>query len=263
MDLRFSEWRALEDCSFLPRGPGIYVIRNMEDNKKYVGQSVNLLKRVRVHFWAKNPVSYLHKAINCHGFKKFEVQFASVDEDLLSEAEVWCIKQFDTQAPRGYNLTWGGEGSTGYVMTQASKDKLSKSIKGLPKPADFGLKISAANRARWADPAARARQGELSRSRTLSEEAREKIRKAATGRVCKSIRQPVVVNLHGIYKEFETLGEAAKFLQIAQGALSQILQRNSISPSMWENQAGQLVRVHSGPTRWLQKVEAVGLIYKK
>jgi group I intron endonuclease len=48
----------------------------------------------------------------------------------LNEMEFHYIKQYNTKAPNGYNLTYGGDGMDGFKVTQETKDKISKSMSG-------------------------------------------------------------------------------------------------------------------------------------
>ena len=49
----------------------------------------------------------------------------------LSEAEIECIKLFDTANPKlGYNITKGGDGIVGYKFSKEVKQRMSKSRAG-------------------------------------------------------------------------------------------------------------------------------------
>ena len=95
---------------------GIYKITNKENQKSYIGQSINIDKRVKEHFWkAKLPKersynSILHQAIRKYGEDSFSVKIieeCSVEE--LDEKEKYYIKQCNTITPNGYNISTGGQ----------------------------------------------------------------------------------------------------------------------------------------------------------
>lgn len=104
------------------------------------------------------------------------------------EAEQFWIAYFKSLGARLTNLTAGGEGATGYVMTEEHKAKLkitstinnhmrgkepwNKGRTGVYSEETKG-KISQANRNR--SPEVRAKLSESNRRRTLSEETRSKI----------------------------------------------------------------------------------------
>ena len=49
----------------------------------------------------------------------------------LSEAEIECIKLFNTTDPKlGYNITKGGDGIVGYKFSKETKQRMSKSRAG-------------------------------------------------------------------------------------------------------------------------------------
>lgn len=91
----------------------IYRIWNRCNGKSYIGQTTQVIqKRFRAHFKPSNKCHALRKAIEKWGKDAFicEVIETNVDEILLNKMECLHIRFFDSVAPRGYNLTGGGEG---------------------------------------------------------------------------------------------------------------------------------------------------------
>ena len=96
---------------------GIYCIENIFDNKKYIGQSVDVYKRWKNHKSTLNK----HKHVNCYlqrawdkyGEHCFKFYVLEVCENLqLDELEIQYIKLFNTaDANNGYNLNAGGNGN--------------------------------------------------------------------------------------------------------------------------------------------------------
>lgn len=95
---------------------GIYIIRNDINNKVYIGQSININKRIQEHFWKatcqKDPSynSILHNAIRKYGKSHFSWEILEkCDAMLLDEKEKYYIQQFNSITPNGYNILSGGQ----------------------------------------------------------------------------------------------------------------------------------------------------------
>ena len=90
----------------------VYVIRNLVNNKTYVGQTLMPSQRKATHFYnaKKGVVRPLYAAIRKHGVENFtfEVLEECADE-LINEREQHWVTHFDSFNPeKGYNLTSGG-----------------------------------------------------------------------------------------------------------------------------------------------------------
>jgi len=88
---------------------GIYLILNLIDYKAYVGQSVNLKKRISVH---KSTLrgnyhenEHLQRAYNKYGSDNFLFEILEeCDVDSLDEREIFWISEFNsTDRELGYN----------------------------------------------------------------------------------------------------------------------------------------------------------------
>lgn len=96
----------------------IYCITNLVNQKKYVGKTTNsITKRFKEHCsdskrerCEKRP---LYDAMNKYGVENFIVEELEVveDDNLLSEREIFWIKELQTYGSKGYNATKGGDGS--------------------------------------------------------------------------------------------------------------------------------------------------------
>ena len=96
----------------------IYCITNLVNQKKYVGKTTNsITARFKEHCsdskrerCEKRP---LYDAMNKYGVENFIVEELEVveDENLLSEREIFWIKELQTYGSKGYNATKGGDGS--------------------------------------------------------------------------------------------------------------------------------------------------------
>ena len=104
----------------------IYLITNKLDNKQYVGQTTKTVQeRFTEHadgaahykrvidnpnkYSYKGTCTYLYRAINAHEIDNFTVEMlCECDNEELDECEECFIKDYNTLAPCGYNLTTGG-----------------------------------------------------------------------------------------------------------------------------------------------------------
>ena len=113
----------------------VYLITNTENGKQYVGKTVNkyLSNRWSGHKHSARNGSpyYFHKAIRKYGPDVFVVTpLGRFNEPTLGLAEQLFITELGTRAPKGYNLTDGGEGVSGFKRTPEQCRKMSESLKG-------------------------------------------------------------------------------------------------------------------------------------
>ena len=112
--------------------PVIYLYRNKINNKVYVGQTLYEHRRFLAHKSAKRK-SLFHNAVNKYGFDNFEYvilhKCISNNDDFIKEElnfwERFYIREFNSVYPNGYNLTDGGDGTSGYKFSDDTKTKMS------------------------------------------------------------------------------------------------------------------------------------------
>lgn len=86
----------------------IYVATNLQNGKRYVGQTIRKIqRRIYEHTIAKNN-SPLSNAIKKYTTENFKWIFYSCSEGDLDWHETFLIKELNTLAPNGYNLDSGG-----------------------------------------------------------------------------------------------------------------------------------------------------------
>ena len=116
----------------------IYTIHNILNNKIYVGKTNNIKNRWtrhRANAVSKNELVKMpiHHAIAKYGLDNFVfsiIQTFKNEVDCL-QAETYWIKHFNSiNRKLGYNLTKGGIGSSGFKLSQETKDKISKANSG-------------------------------------------------------------------------------------------------------------------------------------
>lgn len=116
----------------------IYTIHNILNNKIYVGKSKNPKKRWQKHLKVasgkrQKEKFYIHRAITKDGADNFVfsiIQKFETEQD-GNLAETYWIKYFNSRNIKfGYNLTAGGEGVSGRVMSEATKQKIREKSTG-------------------------------------------------------------------------------------------------------------------------------------
>lgn len=133
----------------------IYLITNKINNKKYIGQSASIEER-----WYRHSVDYkrltdryLYRAMNKYGFNnfKFEILETDIDISLIHEKEKHWIKELNTKAPYGYNMTDGGEGSFNRLVSEETKEKLRQANLGKTASDETKKKFSVITSKRFED----------------------------------------------------------------------------------------------------------------
>ena len=121
-------WYLKEHLLNLQNIPVIYGIKNLINNKIYIGKSINVNIRKKQHenaFNRKDGVNtHLQHSIDKYGIVNFE--FLIIEEvslDTIDEREQYWIQNFQSFNPLvGYNKTMGGDGGN---LTEETKIKIS------------------------------------------------------------------------------------------------------------------------------------------
>lgn len=113
---------------------GIYCIKNIANNKCYIGSSKNIKKRLKEHWYAlerkvhKNL--HLQAAYNKYGSESFifigleEVE----DTELLIDVENWWLSNLEWDEL--YNIRPDASSSKGKIVSEETRRKLSLAAKG-------------------------------------------------------------------------------------------------------------------------------------
>lgn len=103
----------------------LYKITTPSD-KSYLGVTTKGLNhRVNQHPYFDTAIG---RAIRKYGVENIKAEILVIgDEEYIYSLEKQAIEVFNTMPPEGYNLREGGEGGR---WTEASKEKLSESLKG-------------------------------------------------------------------------------------------------------------------------------------
>lgn len=111
----------------------IYKVKNLIDNKEYVGCTIySLKKRFEEHGWRclkSDSNTKFCNSIRKHGIQNFTIEMIEeCDLSIIYEREIFFIDKFNTYN-EGLNSTVGGEGCLGYKHSKEIKEKISKIIK--------------------------------------------------------------------------------------------------------------------------------------
>lgn len=111
----------------------VYVITNTANGKLYVGQHSTddldwyFRETIASAMRGSTGKRLLYRAIRKHTPDKFNIRsiYKATDKADMDRAEIAYIKFFGTRDPNlGYNLTDGGDGVTGYIATEETREKL-------------------------------------------------------------------------------------------------------------------------------------------
>jgi group I intron endonuclease len=167
----------------------VYKHRNSLNGKSYIGctsKSIDDRWQEHINNALRGSDLAFHRAIRKYGVGIWEHETLEIHESSFSayEAEKRLIAHFNTFSSEGYNLTEGGEGSTGHVYshTPEARLKISQALRNRVVSDETRRKLSEAKKGKkWSDEQKKmlsvARVGIIP-----SDETREKLRKALKGR---------------------------------------------------------------------------------
>lgn len=145
----------------------IYKIKNIVNNKVYIGQTTHKLKhRWNQHIYVSKKLNhYFAKAIKKYGSNNFtisELERCNSIDELNNKEQIWIAIYNSSNAKFGYNGTLGGENR---IPNNETRKKLSNINKG-----------------RVVSIETRKRQSDSHKGKKLTEEQKKKIGKAHLGR---------------------------------------------------------------------------------
>lgn len=114
----------------------VYIHLNRANNKRYIGITRTSTSKRWANGLGYRKQKYFYNAIKKYGWDGFEhiVVKDGLPEQCAKTFEKVLIKLFDTTNPeKGYNQSTGGEGRSGFVMSEEQKIKISESLKGLQR----------------------------------------------------------------------------------------------------------------------------------
>jgi group I intron endonuclease len=157
----------------------VYLITNVIDGKRYVGQTTTSLKTRWWYHQRLKSCRYLHSAIKKHGAENFTIEVICEPPtiELMNELEAEYIRRYHTQVPNGYNLTEGGRVPRHNVVT---REKMRLSHLGLKESEETKHKKSVALLGRVFSPEHLIKLSESGARRKQSEETKKKLVESST-----------------------------------------------------------------------------------
>lgn len=193
-----------------PKSSGIYLIKNIQNGKCYIGQSQNIYRRIGAHkrlLRSNKHHNYaLQKEWNKYGQESFDFSVVELcDISILNKREIYYIKVFNAYQD-GYNYDEGGNTHRGYVMSEETRAKMRAhhhDVSGKNNPM-YGVSLydilNEEEIAMWKHRISMANKGEKNHffGKTLSPEAKAKISAANKGRLC-GAKTPITEKLKKKY----------------------------------------------------------------
>lgn len=191
---------------------GIYYIKNLINEKYYIGQAQDIFKRWRDEKRDLNKEQdawnkHLQRAWKKYGENNFEfsvIEICSID--MLDEREIYWISYFDSYN-NGYNQTLGGDGCRGHKCSEETRSKIRASAIGR-KPSDSTRKkLSEIHTGVIFTEERKAKIGEANKKRVYSNEQKKKMQ--LSQKTC------IPVFCIELNKIFDSLRQAGKETNIA------------------------------------------------
>lgn len=161
----------------------IYILIDPRDNQvRYVGKTKNITRRFNQHISEASKVrTYKNNWLLQLKLNKLRPEMVIIDEcedNSWILLEQWYIEIFKSWGYKLTNLTKGGEGLCGYIPTQETLQKISRSNKGRTISLETRQKISAALKGRKFSEEMKKRSSEVAKKRGISKETRDKMIKS-------------------------------------------------------------------------------------
>lgn len=184
----------------------IYLVLNRVNGKVYIGQCAGSLmrrwgghRREALQYGSK---LYFHSAIRKYGVGAFSIHllssYATSKQDLDAQEQHFIAKYRATEKEYGYNLAIGGGGTQGatpwnkgkvyseeerknFKKSEAAKQKIRAARKQQPAPM-LGKSHSDATKQKQSVSAKAWRSGRILNRKPMTEETKQKISQATTGR---------------------------------------------------------------------------------
>lgn len=208
----------------------IYKITNTVNGKVYVGQTVQKLRmRWALHkHQSLNRNRPLYRAMRKYGISKFIIEELEVfptgtNKERFDVREVFWIKELNSMAPNGYNLTSGGNGK--FFLSKETKARISQSKVGIPRSPETVEKMRRAalgntnRRGAILSESTRAKISQSQIGRKDSDETKNKKRLAHIGERAYNSKKVQCVQTGIVYP---STGDAARSLGLQQTSISAV-----------------------------------------
>lgn len=170
----------------------IYKVENLINGKIYIGLTIRTLEaRKSQHIrdaLNNKDKNVFHRALRKYGEENFkwEVIDNAETEEELKEKEIYYISFYNSyihaENSNGYNLTYGGEGTSGYKLSNESKRKIGDKSKGRIFNEETKKKMSNARKGKTFTDEHKQKISDSKKGVSRSEETKKKIREANIGK---------------------------------------------------------------------------------
>lgn len=158
---------------------GIYKIENIINHKVYIGQSKNVINRLKRHVRDEgNP--HLRKSFEIYGIDKFSFEVLKVTQD-LDYWEIFLIQIYHATDNRyGYNIAIGGQnGSQGEkwyqrLLETMNSPEYKEKLKKIMNSPEYRESLSNAQQKRWKSENERKRYSDICSNQWNDPEIRKK-----------------------------------------------------------------------------------------
>lgn len=228
----------------------IYKITNNVKGVEYVGQTIDVRKRMNSHFCNVEENTLLKRAVLKYGRDNFSyvilhtVACSSVRErgNLLNELEKHYIEQYQTYI-KGYNMTTGGDKdfTSRVVFTREHREKLREKATGKVVSEETKRRMSEARRGHKTPTEVRRKISESLMGHEITQDIRDKISQTKTGsKDSEEVRRKKQENLKKIRKTtsvmevatgrvFETKTEACEFYKCSHTKVTTMIRKGILN----------------------------------
>lgn len=206
----------------------IYQIKNLVNNKTYIGQTVNFNKRKIRHIWAlktnRHDNYHLQNSYNIYGIDNFEFsKIVNCKKDELTKLEQYLVDFYKPE----YNICKEiVETCKGVTRSQTTKDKISKSHKNKILSKEHKKLLSFAHKGLKQSLETIEKRMLKLRGRKLSEE--QLIKRKTLQISCKEVLKICMKTQH-VVDEYKSITEAAKLNNIHVEAIGNCVRGKTLS----------------------------------
>jgi hypothetical protein len=169
---------------------GVYRIKNLVNDKIYVGSAINLAQRKSQHFHnlqnGKSHNSHLQNSYDLYGKDNFifEIIEYTNDNEYMLERENYWIDLLKANNPDfGYNVREDATNNVGIIFSKEHRQKISDSRKGTHPSDETREKISNSSKGRFVSEITRQRMSVSRPGFAHSKETRDQMSVSRKGRV--------------------------------------------------------------------------------
>lgn len=196
----------------------IYMVKNLVNGKIYFGKTVNDFDtRYNGNITKYTHNDHLRNSINTYGIENFEINeefdIAYTEDDLWDLEDLYICIYNTLDSRYGYNKKRSGSKHKGSGRpNEETRNKISETLKGTPKPEEHKIKISETLKGKPLTEKTKQKMSKAHRNKKLSEEHKQKLSENhADFKGNKNPRARIVICLE-TQQLFATIKEAEEWL---------------------------------------------------